>query len=135
MEKVNIVYEGNLRCAAKNKKSADIITDLPREYGGKDEAFSPTELLVTTLMSCMLSMMAMAAKKGGVDIKGTKAEGSKEMISIPERRISSIAVFFEMAKGIPQAMRKTLEDAAHHCPVHKSLRADIKYDIKFNYTD
>lgn len=135
MEKINITYEGNLRCRANNKKSADIITDLPREYGGKDEAFSPTDLLVTTLMSCMLSMMAMTAKKGGVDMKGTTAEGSKEMVSQPERRISSIAISFKMANGIPQAVRKSIEDAAHQCPVHKSLKSDIKYNIKFSYAD
>ena len=96
---------------------------------------SPTDILVFALGSCMLTMMGLSAQKNGIDIKGAKFEGYKEMAMSGERRIGKITIVFDMPSGIPSSKRGMLEEAAHLCPVHKSLHPDIRISIKFNYSD
>jgi len=134
MGKIQINYEGSLRCRTSAEKFGDIITDAPAESGGKEEAFSPTDMVVIALGSCMLTIMAMAAKKTGIDIKGKKFEGYKKMYDGP-RRIGEINIVFSMCPGIPGDKRKPVEQGAVACPVHKSLDPDIKYSIEFKYPD
>lgn len=134
MKKISIVYEGGLRCRTSAEKFGDIITDAPAESGGKEEAFSPTEMVVISLGSCMLTTMTIAAKKYGIDIKGTKFEGYKKMYDAP-RRIGEINITFSMCPGIPGDKRKAIENGVTACPVHRSLNPDIKYKSEFKYPD
>jgi uncharacterized OsmC-like protein len=135
MKKVFIVYEDNLRCKTPGESCGAIVTDAPKEMGGKGEALSPTDMVVFALGSCMLTMMAFTAQKNGLDIKGTKFEGYEVMVSQPVRRIGEITLTFAMNPGIPVSKRKMLEDAADLCPVRKSLHPDIRCQINFKYPD
>ena len=50
MKTSKIVYQGNLRTEATHLQSGKtIITDAPLDNNGKGEAFSPTDLLATSL--------------------------------------------------------------------------------------
>ena len=136
MVKISMVYEGDLRCRLRHEPSGDVITtDAPVDNMGKGEAFSPTDLAAASLGSCMLTVMGIAAQKNQIDMAGTKAEVIKEMVTQPVRRIGKITVTFQMAKGIDQAKRALLENAAKTCPVHKSLSHDIEIPVQFNYPD
>ena len=133
MSKANIIYKNNLRTEAEHIASAQkIITDAPIDNNGKGEAFSPTDLVATALGSCMITIMAIAAEKNGIDISGTNASVKKEMSSNP-RRISEIIVNINMGKNIDKKDRKRLEKAALACPVHKSLHPDMEKKIQFHY--
>ena len=49
-----VTYQGDLRTTAIHLQSNnEIITDAPVDNQGKGEAFSPTDLLATSLASCM----------------------------------------------------------------------------------
>lgn len=134
MVKMNIVYEGQLRCTLTHEPSGSVIgTDAPKDNMGKGEAFSPTDLVAAALGSCVLTVMGIAAARHNIDLKGTTVEVSKEMITSPVRRIGSISVTLHMAGGIPQDKRSMLEAAAHSCPVHKSLHPDVQALIQFIY--
>jgi len=134
MVKMNIVYEGQLRCALTHEPSGSVIrTDAPKDNMGKGEAFSPTDLVAAALGSCMLTIMGIAGAKHNIDLKGTTVEVSKEMLTAPVRRIGSISVTVRMASGIPQDKRAMLEAAAHSCPVHKSLHPDVRIPVQFIY--
>ena len=136
MVKIDIVYEGDLHCRLTHGPSGDVIqTDAPVDNNGKGEAFSPTDLLAASLGSCMMTVMGIAAKRQGVELKGTTIHVEKEMITAPVRRIGKITIVFTMCKGIPQDKREMLERAAHACPVHKSLHPDVETPITFNYSD
>jgi uncharacterized OsmC-like protein len=134
VKKININYEGGFRCRISAEKFDDIITDAPAEDGGKEEAFSPTDMVVISLGSCMLTILAFSAKKYGIDIKDTKFEGYKKMYDSP-RRIGEINITFNMCPGIPADKRKAIENGATACPVHRSLDPNIKYGIEFKYPD
>ena len=134
MSKANLIYKNNLRTEAEHIASGEKInTDAPIDNNGKGDAFSPTDLVATALGSCMITIMAIAAEKHGIDISGTNASVKKEMSSNP-RRISEIAIDINMAKNIEKKDRKRLEKAALSCPVHKSLHPDLKKKIQFFYS-
>ncbi len=134
MVKMNIVYEGQLRCTLTHESSGSVIqTDAPKDNMGLAQAFSPTDLVAAALGSCMLTVMGIAANRHNIDLKGTTVEVSKEMVSSPVRRIGSISVTLHMPSGIPQDKRTMLEAAAHSCPVHKSLHPDVQTPIQFIY--
>lgn len=134
MKTSKITYLGDLRTEAIHLKSGNgIITDAPPDNNGKGEAFSPTDLLATSLGSCMLTIMGIVAQRHSIHIEGTTVEITKVMESNP-RRVGEIIVEFSMPKVDYSAKEKELlENAAHTCPVAKSLSADLKQTVIFNY--
>ena len=134
MSKANIIYQNNLRTEAEHIASGEkIITDAPIDNNGKGEAFSPTDLVSTALGSCMITIMAIAAEKHGIDVSGTYASVKKVMSSNP-RRISEMAIDIKMDINIEKKHRKRLEKAALACPVHNSLHPNLKKKIQFFYS-
>ena len=128
-----IIYKNNLRTEAQHIASGQkIITDAPLDNNGKGEAFSPTDLVATALASCMITIMAIAAEKNGIDILETSASVKKIMGANP-RTISDVIIEITMSKDLALKDRKRLERAALACPVHKSLHPDMNKEITFSY--
>jgi putative redox protein len=134
MKTSKITYLGNLRTEAIHLKSGEkIITDAPPDNNGKGEAFSPTDLLATSLGCCMLTVMGIVAERHSINMDGATIEITKIMESNP-RRVSEIVVEFEMPKNNYSDENKALlERTARACPVAKSLSAELKQTILFNY--
>lgn len=130
-----VIYQGNLRTEATHLKSGNkLITDAPTDNHGKGEAFSPTDLAATSLASCILTIMGIAADKREIDISGAEAAVTKVMASDP-RRIGRIEVNILMPnKAYTDAEKKILEKAAHHCPVGLSLADDTEEVITISWT-
>lgn len=134
MTKIHIDYLGNLHTRCTHEPSgATIETDAPTDNGGKGEAFSPTDLFATSLGSCILTIMGLAAKKIPVDLKGISADVEKLMIATPERRVGKLIVNINCSEQYTPEVQYALEEAAKHCPVHKSLHPDIELDITFKW--
>lgn len=70
MVKMKVVYKGNLHAECTHESGAKIQTDAPKDNQGKGEAFSPTDLFAASLATCMLTVMAIAARKVGADLEG-----------------------------------------------------------------
>ncbi len=134
MKTSKITYLGNLRTDAIHLKSGNtIITDAPTDNNGKGEAFSPTDLLSTSLGACMLTIMGIVAQRHNINIEGTTVDITKIMESNP-RRVSEIIVEFTMPKNNYTVKEKELlENAARTCPVAKSLSSELKQTVFFNY--
>lgn len=133
MVAISIRYTGELHCEAIHKPSGTTIsTDAPKDNQGKGESFSPTDLVTTALGSCVLTVMGILARKLDIRIDGASASVEKTMAP-PPRRIASLIVNVTMPPGIPEEHRAALENAAHHCPVHKSLHPDIDAPIYFTW--
>ena len=133
MSTSKITYKNNLRTEAQHIASGQkIITDAPLDNNGKGEAFSPTDLVATALASCMITIMAIAAEKNGINISDTSASVKKIMGTNP-RTISDIVVEITMSKDLALKDRNRLEKAALACPVHKSLHPDMNKEITFSY--
>jgi putative redox protein len=127
-------YLGELRTKAVHLKSGkEIITDAPTDNHGKGEAFSPTDLLATSLGSCMISLMGIIAMQHNFVFEGGKVEITKIMAANP-RRVSEIIAEVQMP-GLPftDQQKRLLEHAALNCPVAKSIHPDIKQTVTFSY--
>jgi putative redox protein len=134
MKTSKIIYRGELRTEATHLRSGQtIITDAPPDNKGKGEAFSPTDLLATSLGNCMLTIMGIAAQNHQMNIDGAEAEITKIMAAEP-RRVGEIIVEFKMPpNNYSDKEKRLLEHSAHTCPVAKSLSADLKQTIIFNW--
>jgi uncharacterized OsmC-like protein len=132
MVSISIQYTGDLHCSAIHGPSqAEVATDAPTDNQGKGESFSPTDLVATALGTCMVTIMAMAAQKHGIELKGTTVHVSKEMSTAGPRRIARLPseVHVPLPENHPQ--RQLLEQAALGCPVHRSLPDEIDRPVKF----
>jgi len=133
MKTAEITYLGNLSTVATHKPSGkQIFTDAPTDNQGKGEAFSPTDLLSTSLGCCMLTIMGIIGSRHNLDITGTRIEITKKMADNP-RRVVEIIVEMTLPKIYSAKETELLEHAARTCPVAQSLHPTIKQTISFTY--
>jgi uncharacterized OsmC-like protein len=131
---ISIKYLGDLRCEARHEPSGTVImTDAPVDNEGRGESFSPTDLAATSLGTCMLTIMGIAARKQGVDLGDTQVKVVKEMSTQPPRRIAKVTVVFTIPLPASHEKRALLENAARNCPVHLSLHPDVEQDMRFDW--
>lgn len=129
----NIQYTGDLHCDAEHLKSGKTLeTDAPVDNNGKGEAFSPTDLMSTSLGLCMITIMGIKARTMGFDLEGTRIEVDKVMASNP-RRIESIGLKLILPAGISIDNQRILEAAGRACPVAKSLHPDLIQNVEFHW--
>ena len=134
MSTSKITYNGGLRTTSVHQRSGnEIITDAPVDNKGKGEAFSPTDLLATSLGNCMLTIVGIAANEHGFNIDGTTCDITKIMAENP-RRVAEIVVDFRFpANNYSDKDKTIIERSANTCPVMYSLHPDIKKTVSFNY--
>ncbi len=132
-----ITYIGNLRTELMHLQSGTVIeNDAPTDNKGKGERFSPTDLLATSLGSCMITTMAIRAADMNLNFDNTKIDVTKVMSTDAPRRVVEIKVAFHFTNNFiatPQ-QKEQLERIARSCPVEKSLHPDIKIDVNFNWS-
>ena len=135
METVKTTYIGSLRTEATHvQSSTTITTDAPTDNNGKGEFFSSTDLLATSLGSCMLTIMGLSAKTHGFNIDGTTAKTTKIMGTNP-RRIVEIVIELTFPNNYSEKEKKILSLCASECPVANSLHPDLKQTVTFNYPE
>lgn len=126
-------YTGKLKVNCVHLDSGSkIITDAPKDNEGEGKTFSPTDLLCTSLASCILTVMGISAKKHDIDMSGAMISISKEMANNP-RRVSKIALSIDMSsQSYSDKEKKILKAAAEGCPVELSLHEDM--DLHMDWT-
>ncbi|MDC1063448.1 OsmC family protein [Flavobacteriales bacterium] len=133
MNTFEIKYLGDLRTSSTHLDSgSEIYTDAPKDNHGLGEAFSPTDMVCSALASCILTIMAIAVEKNGVDIKDAKAVVKKTMGNNP-RKIVKIDVDLIFPNEYDSKTKTILERAAFNCPVHHTLSKSVEKNISFKY--
>lgn len=135
MTGMTVEYLGGLRCEGKHLKSGNIITtDAPPDNKGRGEAFSPTDLMCTSLACCMITIMGIAADEKQIALESVNAEIEKIMGTNP-RRVVGINVHLKIgAKSLDNRQTEILKNAAMTCPVAKSLHPDLAQNVTFEFT-
>lgn len=131
MTKMKVLYLGDLHTECTHESGVKIETDAPKDNMGRGEAFSPTDLFALSLGSCMITLMGIASKKLGIELKGTTVEVEKEMAAAGQRRIGKVIVRIRSSILPNPPAREKLEKAALDCPVRLSLHPDIKVEVDF----
>lgn len=134
MSTVTISYQGDLRTSVTHTKSGDqLVTDAPTDNHGKGEAFSPTDLIAASLVSCIITVMGIAANARGW--KMGEVEGSvKKVMAANPRRVQALHTSIRIKNNqLSAAQREVLERIGIDCPVAKSLHPDLLQEITFFY--
>lgn len=132
MHSIEAEYVGELRCTAHHIASGNsIITDAPLDNQGKGEAFSPTDLLCTSLATCMMTIMGIAARERNISMEESSVRIIKVMAANP-RRVHEIQLQFVLISDeIGDRELEILKQAAHTCPVALSIHPDIHVITQF----
>ncbi|HEX9290230.1 MAG TPA: OsmC family protein [Anaeromyxobacteraceae bacterium] len=122
-----------LSCQLTHGPSGTTISTVPpKDNGGTGMSFSPTDLVGAALASCALSTMALVAQREALTWGNARASVEKRMTP-PPRKIGELVLVFEMPSEVRLEHRPRLEEAAHTCPVARSLHPDVKVPMEFRY--
>ena len=131
MVKIDVTYDGNLRCTATHGPSGkQLITDAPVDNMGKGESFSPTDLLATSMLTCIMTIVAMRADSKKIDISGMTGSVEKTMASSP-RRVAKLEVVVNLPSGLDMEDRAWLITEGCNCPVCVSVSESMEVDVTF----
>jgi len=128
---MNIEYQGSLRTKSTHQPSGDsLLTDAPIDNKGKGEAFSPTDLLASSLGSCMVTIMGIKADDLEICIDDSEITVTKHMNVDGPRRIVQLDVTISIPHKISSKHMQSLERSALECPVAKSIHPDLNINFK-----
>ena len=131
MVKIDATYDGNLRCTATHGPSGkQLITDAPVDNMGKGESFSPTDLLATSMLTCIMTIVAIRADSKKIDISGMTGSVEKTMASSP-RRVAKLEVVVNLPSGLDMEDRAWLITEGCNCPVCVSVSESMEVDVTF----
>ena len=131
MVRIDATYDGNLRCTATHGPSGkQLITDAPVDNMGKGESFSPTDLLATSMLTCIMTIVAIRADSKKVDVAGMTGSVEKTMASGP-RRVAKLQVVINLPSGLNMEDRAWLITEGCNCPVCVSVSESMEVDVTF----
>jgi uncharacterized OsmC-like protein len=136
METSHVTYLGGLRTEATHIRSGNkITTDAPPDNQGRGEYFSPTDILATSLATCMITIIGIAAQTHGFNIDGATANVTKIMGTDPRRVIEVVIVLELPNNNYSEKEQKIIEHSVKNCPVAKSLHPDLKQNVTIKYRE
>ena len=127
-----IEYLGDLRTKCTHLKSGvELVTDAPVDNNGKGESFSPTDLVATAYVSCMLTIIGIFCNNNAISFTKGTAEVNKIMGSDP-RRISALEIELDFTgNNWTEAEQRQVRNAGENCPVAKTVGEDV--EVTFTY--
>ena len=131
MVRIDATYDGNLRCTATHGPSGkQLITDAPVDNMGKGESFSPTDLLATSMLTCIMTIVAIRADSRQIDVSGMTGSVEKTMASGP-RRVAKLEIVVNLPSGLDLEDRAWLITEGCNCPVCVSVSESMEVDVTF----
>jgi putative redox protein len=125
-------YDGALRTTLTHLQSGSAFeTDAPVDNHGRGERFSPTDLMATSLATCMITVMGIKARAMGFDLEGVEIQVEKIMKAEP-RRVAAINLFFKIPVALESLdikSRDILKHTGNTCPVAQSLHPDLQVTV------
>tara|TARA_B100000579_G_scaffold409547_1_gene398695 strand:+ start:215 stop:607 length:393 start_codon:yes stop_codon:yes gene_type:complete len=121
-----------LHTEAKHSLSGSVIyTDAPKDHDGEGENFSPSDLLASSLGTCVITIMGIEAKRRGWELGEINVEVYKSMTSKGPRKVKSLVLEIFMPSNLDASKYKVLQRTANDCPVKINL--DESIDIQLNW--
>ena len=132
MKKLHFQMDESLRVTGRvGFGEVEVTTDVGEKWGGLAESMTPTDLLLSSLTCCILSVVGIKAKSMGIPLQGTTATAEKQMDS--KGMFEKLTVTIECPHHVDQVDRVKLERTAHHCPVHQALSPSVEQEIRFHW--
>ena len=132
MKTITCKYTGDLSCVAThNKSGTQLTTDAPTDHAGKGRSFSPTDLIATSLGTCILTIMGIHSKEKGYEMEGATCDVQKIMGNEPERNVEKLVLYVCLPPSITKEQADELHEVAQHCPVLLSIICHV--EIEFHW--
>ncbi len=133
MATARIEYLGDLQTKCTHLKSGvEYVTDAPVDNNGKGSSFSPTDMLATSYVSCMITIIGIYCDQNQLNFVHGVGELTKVMESNP-RRVGGLVINLDLSgNGWTEDEQRRVRRAAENCPVAKSVSDEI--EVIFNYT-
>ena len=136
MSKIKCSYLGDLKCNAIHLQSGKKIeTDAPLDHCGKGESFSPTDLLATSLGTCLLTIVAIKARDDGWELENIELNIEKIMTQNSERKIEKLIIDFYIPQIMTEERFIFLKKASKECPVTRNLSQSLNIEINWHVQD
>jgi len=121
-----------LHTEVKHSPSGSVIhTDAPKDHDGEGKDFAPTDLLASSLGTCVITIMGIEAKRRGWELGKIKVDVYKTMTSEGPRKIKTLVLEIFMPSELDCKKYKILQSKAEECPVKLNLEHSV--DIKLNW--
>ncbi len=121
-----------MQTEAKHTLSGSVIhTDAPKDHDGEGKDFAPTDLLASSLGTCVITIMGIEAKRKVWDLGEIKIDAYKTMTSKGPRKIKSLSLDIFMPSELDSKRYKILKRTAEDCPV--KLNIEDSMDIKLSW--
>ena len=106
-------------------RSFSWLTDEPLDLGGKDLGPTPSELLLSSLISCKLITLKMYSDRKGWDLQNANIE-----LSYGDRDIkTTINKSIQLEGNLTEEQQKRLIDISGRCPVVKMLSDSLEFKL------
>jgi uncharacterized OsmC-like protein len=133
MKTASVRYLGELRTECTHLGSGTkIITDAPLDNHGKAEAFSPTDLVATSLASCVMTIMGIYCQTHQIPFVAAEATIEKQMGTDP-RRIAKIILDLDLSGNHwDELTKKKVIAAGKACPVARTLEGNVSLELNIH---
>ena len=120
---------------AKHSLSGSVIhTDAPRDHDGEGQDFAPTDLLASSLGTCVITIMGIEAKRRGWELGKITIDVYKTMTSEGPRQIKTLAIEIFMPDELDTEKYKILQRIAEECPVKLNLERSVDIELNWHQT-
>ena len=134
MIQVECSYIGDLKCEAKHLKSGSrIYTNAPLDHCGKGENFSPTDLLATSLGTCLLTIIAIKARSKGWELENISLDIDKIMTKKGKRQIEKLIINIYIPEYTSKEKFNFFKKASKECPVTRNLSESLNVQIYWHF--
>ena len=124
-----------MQTEAKHTLSGSVIhTDAPKDHDGEGKDFAPTDLLASSLGTCVITIMGIEAKRRGWDLGEIKIDVYKTMTSNGPRKIKSLSLDIFMPSELDSKRYKILKRTAEDCPVKLNLEDSMDINLSWHQT-
>ena len=129
MAKLTVTNEGGKKLLCRIRQHT-ILTDQVEKAGGTDTAPNPLETFVASLGMCMGYFATAYLESNGLQAEGMAFDIEWEVGGKP-KRLTKFAARISLPEGVDLGPKsRALLAAAKCCPVHNSLREDIKVSLE-----
>ena len=97
---------------------------------GKGESFSPTDLLASSMLTCIMTIVAIRANSREIDVAGMTGSVEKSMAANP-RRVAKLEVIVNLPSNLNMDDRAWLITEGCNCPVCVSVSESMEVDVTF----
>lgn len=135
MIKMTLEFGHKLKTTVTHEPSSTTLkTSAPVDNNGDGSTFSPTDLFATSALTCLMTIMGIAANKRDIELAGMTGSVEKHMFSNP-RRIGKLIMDVHVPFNLNPDDQEFIERAGLNCPVFKSVHPDLEKLVTFHYPE